>query len=253
MSIALTTTWHPHGELPRLQRFHPRLRTIFDAITIVMPPTVNELLIDTLNAMDGVHALATHTWARGRHIALEESLKRPVSHLLYCDLDRLIHWVELFPDELATVALQAQTCDCLVVGRTERALLTHPRSLRDTEQIANDVFAHVTGCAYDICVATRGFSHAAAAHVMAVSRTETSLGVDGEWVYICQQAGFALDYVATEGMEWETPDQDLEHAADAETRRKAADAFDAEMSSWPGRLRIARAIIQGMLAAAKER
>jgi hypothetical protein len=252
MSIALTTTWQPHGELPRLQRFHQRLRASFESITIVMPPTVGDMLVAALSVMADVYPIVTQNWARGRHVALYEAIKRPASHVLYCDLDRLIHWVELYPDELEAVALKAQTCDCLVVGRTARALMTHPRSLRETEQIANDVFAHVIGRAYDICVATRGFSQAAAAHVMAASRTETSLGVDGEWVYLCQQAGFTLEYAETEGMEWETPDQNRDQAADAETRRAAADAFDAEASSWPGRVRIARAIIQGMLAAAKE-
>ncbi len=251
MSIALTTTWQPQGELARLQRFHPRLCAIFESITVVMPSTVGEELVITLNEMDGVHALTTATWPRGRHVALREALNREAAHLLYCDLDRLIHWIEVYPEELAQVAQRAQRCDCLVVGRTGRALMTHPRALRETEQIANDVFAHITGCAYDVCVATRGFSHEAAKQVLAASRTETSLGVDGEWVYLCQQAGFRLDYVETEGMEWETPDQFRESAADSETQRVAAEAFDAQASNWPKRVQIARAIIAGLLAAAK--
>ncbi|MCA9903519.1 MAG: hypothetical protein KC547_06660 [Anaerolineae bacterium] len=252
MSVALTSTWQPNGELPRLQRFHPRLMRLFASITIVLPPTADEALVLALNELDGVHPVVTQTWPRGRHVALDEALKQPATHMLYCDLDRLIRWVELHPDELTEVVSHVESGDCLVIGRTERALMTHPRSLRETEQIANDVFAHVTGLAYDICVATRGFSYEAAARVLAESRAENSLGVDGEWVYICQRAGLKLDFVAVEGMDWETADQGLDHAADAETQRRVAAAFDDSVNNWAGRVRVARAIIGGLLQIASE-
>ncbi len=250
MSVALTSTWQPNGELPRLQRFHLRLMRLFESITIVLPPTADEALVAALNALDDLHPVVTQTWPRGRHVALDEALKRPATHMLYCDLDRLIRWVELYPDELAATVEHVETCDCLVIGRTERALMTHPRSLRETEQMANDVFAHVTGLPYDICVATRGFSHAAAVRVLAESLVENSLGVDGEWVYICQRAELKLDFVAVAGMDWETADQRLDQAADAETQRRAAEAFDGEVSNWAGRVRVARAIIGGLLGIA---
>jgi len=252
MSVALTSTWQPHKELPRLQRLHPALMRMFESITIVLPPTAGDMLVAALRGLEGVYPVVTQTWPRGRHVALNEALKRPASHLLYCDLDRLIRWAELHPDELAATVKRVETVDCLVVGRTERALMTHPRCLRETEQIANEVFAHVTGLPYDICVATRGFSHEAATRALKDSQAENSLGVDGEWIVLCQRAGMSLDTVAVEGMDWETADQLLDYAADAETQRRAAEAFDAEVSNWAGRVRLARAIIGGMLGVASE-
>ncbi|MCC6612012.1 MAG: hypothetical protein IT320_00960 [Anaerolineae bacterium] len=252
MSVALTSTWQPHNELPRLKRLHPMLMSLFESITIVLPPTADEVLVAALSELEGVYPVVTDTWPRGRHVALQKVLKRLTSHLLYCDLDRLIRWAELHPDELAATVARVETVDCLVIGRTERALMTHPLCLRSTEQLANDVFAHVTGLPYDICVATRGFSHEAAVRALGDSRAENSLGVDGEWIVLCQRAGMRLGYVAVEGMDWETADQLLDHAADAETQRRAAEAFDVEVANWAGRVRLARAIIGGMLGVAGE-
>ncbi|MBE0689986.1 MAG: hypothetical protein IH587_07690, partial [Anaerolineae bacterium] len=54
MSVALTSTWQPNGELPRLQRLHPLLMRLFESITVVLPPTVDEALVTALTGLDGV-------------------------------------------------------------------------------------------------------------------------------------------------------------------------------------------------------
>jgi hypothetical protein len=251
MSISLAATWQPHSELPRLQRFHGRLRDIFESLTIVLPPSTGDFLVATLAGMLNVHPIVSQQWARGRHIALESVLARPTTHFLYCDLDRLIRWVELYPEELAITARRAEAGDCLIVGRTPYAWETHPRSLRHTEQIINQVFAHVVGREMDICVATRGFSRAAVERILSESATETSLGVDGEWLYILHRAGIRLDYVQVDGMDFETADQGLDEAADAERQRVFAEAYDAEAANWARRVHVAEQIISGLLNAAR--
>jgi hypothetical protein len=252
MSIALASTWQPRGELPRLQRYHARLMESFESLTIVLPSSAGDVLVAALDGMDGVYPVVAEQWARGRHIALESALKRPATHILYCDLDRIIRWVELYPDELAATMVQAQSEDCFVIGRTLYAWETHPRSLRHTEQIINEVFAHVMGVSMDICVATRGFSRVAAERVLRESQAESSLGVDGEWLYIVRRAGMTLDYLQVDGMDLETADQGLDTAADAERQRAFCEAYDAEASNWAQRVFVANQIIGALLRIAKE-
>jgi hypothetical protein len=251
MSIALTSTWQPRGELPRLQRFHARLLETFGSMTIVLPPSAGEILVATLGSMAGVYPVVANDWTRGRHIALESALERPAEHIVYCDLDRMIRWVELYPDELTSTMGLAQKADCLVIGRTPYAWETHPRSLRQTEQIINEVFAHVMGTAMDICVATRVFSRAAVECVLRESKTESSLGVDGEWLYIIRRAGMALDYVQVDGMDFETADQGLDAAADRERQRAYGEQYDGEASNWAQRVFVANQIISALLNIAK--
>lgn len=252
MSIALASTWQPRGELARLQRYHARLMDSFASLTIVLPPSVDDMLVATLDGMASVYPVVAQHWARGRHIALEKALERSATHILYCDLDRMIRWVELYPDELATTVARAQAGDCLVVGRTPYAWETHPRSLRQTEQIINDVFAHAMGVTMDICVATRGFSRAAAERVLRESRAESSLGVDGEWLYVVRRSGMMLDYVQVDGMDLETADQGLDAAATAQQQRAFCEAYDAEAPNWAQRVFVANQIIGALLHIAKD-
>lgn len=251
MSIALTSTWQPRGELSRLQRYHSRLMSIFDSLTIVLPSPADDNLVATLSSLEGFYPIAAGEWARGRHIALESALERRAEHVVYCDLDRMIRWVELYPDELKATMRRAKTSDCLVVGRTQYAWESHPRSLRHTEHIINDVFAHVIGMPMDICVATRAFSRQAVERVLRESRTETSLGVDGEWPYIIWRAGMTLDYVQVDGMDFETADQGLDAAADAERQRAYGEQYDSEASNWAQRVFVADQIISALLNVAK--
>jgi hypothetical protein len=252
MSLTLAATWQPRGELLRLQRFHERLLQSFDSLTIVLPPSAGDMLVATLQGMERVYPVVTQNWARGRHGALEAALERETSHMVYCDLDRMIRWAEVYPDELAATMHAVQAHDCLVIGRTAYAWETHPRSLRHTEQIINDVFAHITGEALDICVATRGLSRGSAERILRESRTENSMGVDGEWLYILKCAGVKLAYVQVDGMDFESADQGQDDAADVQRQRAFGEAYDSEASNWAQRVYVAQQIIGGLLQAAKE-
>lgn len=247
MSVALVSTWQPRGELARFQRLHPLLTRMFSAIVLVMPPDAEEMAA-IARQMPRVRASTDGEWRLGRHNALRLGLETDAIHLLYSDFDRALRWAELYPDELAATVRRLNDCECLVIGRSERAFATHPRCLRETEQVINEVFAHVTGLAFDICVASRGLSRGAAARILADSRVESSLGVDGEWLYLLQRAGYPLDYVQVEGMDWETADQYRPAAADAETQRHAADEYDLSPQHWAQRVSVMQHIMRALLA-----
>ena len=49
--IALTMTWQPRGEPPRLERFMPLLREVYQHILVALPPTVEASLVEALNGL----------------------------------------------------------------------------------------------------------------------------------------------------------------------------------------------------------
>ncbi len=55
---------------------------------------------------------------------------------------------------------------------------------------------------------------------------------------------FQVDYVAVDGLEWETPDHYQGQAASSDQRIQAADRYDQEAKNWVKRTQIALAIIQ---------
>jgi hypothetical protein len=251
MTIALAATWLPRGELARFQRLHAQMLKYFSNVVLIMPSDADELAA-IAGQMPEVEAVASDRWQHGRTEALKKALEKQTSHILYSDFDRLLHWLEVYPDELAHVLKRVEDSECLVIGRTTSAFASHPRCLRDTERIINDVFRHVTGLSFDICVAARGFSRGAVERIIARTRARSALGVDGEWLYILHKAGYPLEYIEVEGMEWETPDQYRPFAADLAQRQEAADSYDESTANWAQRVYVAQQIIGSLLQIAEE-
>ena len=68
-----------------------------------------------------VTVVVTRDWTEGRHAALLKILDTDATHVHYVDFDRLLHWLELYPEELKNTVARVERCDCLIVGRTARA------------------------------------------------------------------------------------------------------------------------------------
>jgi hypothetical protein len=186
----------------------------------------------------------------GRYLSLEKALESAPDQIHYADLDRLLHWVETQPDEWRRTVEAIQHTDCLIMGRTDRAFATHPRVLQQTEKIINAVASELLGRAVDVCGGSRGLTRHAAEYLC----THSAPGNwgDARWPIMLQQAGFAVDYVALEGLEWESADRYRERAADADTIRAVADAYDRDVAHWAMRVEVAAEIVQEALAAARE-
>jgi hypothetical protein len=60
-----------------------------------------------------------------------------------------------------------------------------------------------------------------------------------------------VDYVAVDGLEWETPDHYQPEVADDATRRRLAAARDQDAARWAARVRTALEIVQEALDAAR--
>jgi hypothetical protein len=59
-----------------------------------------------------------------------------------------------------------------------------------------------------------------------------------------QRAGFKIDYVVVEGLDWESADHYQEQSADPESQRREAEVYDADPAHWRRRVEVAREIIQ---------
>lgn len=247
MGVVLACTWKPRGELSRLLRLWPRLTEVYEHGVVAVMPGADPDDVQRLRAQPSVSVRVVPRSAGSRYRAIEGALETPASHIHLADLDRLVRWAETRPEEWRRAVEAVQQSDCLVVGRTECAMQTHPQALRQTERLINAVFSDALGQPLDLGGGMRGFSRAVARVVLANS--QPGWWGDAAWPVIAQRAGFAVRYLAVDGMDWETPDRYRERAADADTQRRAAEDYDANADHWAFRVRVALEIVQEGLAA----
>lgn len=251
MTVILACAWQPRGELPRLQRYWSRLQDLYAGVAVAIRRDADAEGITWLRNRGAVVA-EYDAWS-GRHAVLQAALTRPGDYVQYCDMDRMIRWVETQPQELAAIVQRVQTVDCLIVGRTPSAYATHPAALIETEKLPNAFFSHWFGYAgpglMDLCAGSKGFSRSAAQFVLAHSTDTDALRMDAEWPVLLRRAGFTWDYTEADGLDWESADQHHDRAADRERQQAYAAAYDARLDSWKLRVQVAQKIMDTGLAA----
>ena len=249
MSLALGATWNPRGELARFLRLLPELKATYSGIAISCPPHADLEVVERVKEEAGVKAIVNPEWSWGRRIALEAAAKTGASHVQYADLDRLLRWVETQPEEWRRIAAEIERHDCLVIGRTPAAYSTHPQALIQTEAISNRVVSYLLGKPVDASAGSKGFSRRAVQFLLANTRPERALGSDAEWPVLLSRAGFAVDTIEVDGLDWESADRYRESSAGAQAQAFAAQAYDADPRSWEYRVGVAMEIVASGLDA----
>lgn len=250
MNIVLASTHHdPDGRLyNQAVRVLPKLLQIFGGgIAVQATYATQERSVEMLRSA-GVHvrqevssqATSLAELGTARRATVELALRLDAPAMMFGDFDRLLHWAEFHPHELADVAAQVPQHDFVVFGRTERAFHSHPRVQTDTEAIINHVFVRTSGLNWDVTAAARGMSRRAAAAILE-GCFEHSIGTDVAWPLFVQQAGnFQLAYIATEGLEFETADRFSDEVAAAGGVEQWIGQIDADPGQWAFRLDLAR-------------
>jgi len=248
MNVVLAATHHdPAGRLyEQSARALPVLTGIFGGLTIYATPETQQrslALLADYGALIGREPpgqpSGLQTLGRGRRGALALGLELGAPAILFCDFDRALHWAECYPAELSQVARCAAAYDLTVLGRTRRAFESHPRIQRDTEAIVNQVFATVSGRDWDVTAAARALTRRAAEAILRGCPDET-IGTDVAWPLFAARAGLTLDYIATEGLEFETADRHAGEIAAAGGLERWMAQLDTDPRRWVERLEIAR-------------
>jgi hypothetical protein len=250
MNVALACTHHdPDGRLDaQLRRVLPALSALYAHIAVVAtdgtsPRALGDLrgagasVADSGGARDDTFRVLGRR--RREAIALAFDRAPGAAHAHLCDLDRALHWMETYPEELRDVVRRIPDADFTVLGRTERAYATHPRVQRDTEALINHAFGLVWGEPWDVGAASRGLSRRAAG-IVAASGDDT-IGNDCSWpLCLLRVHGARIAYRATEGLEFETPDRYPAEIAAVGGRDAWIARLDSDPRQWAHRIELAR-------------
>ena len=245
--------YDPHGALfDQSVRMLPRLQQVFADIAVFANAATASHSIAYLR-QHGVRVQAEATQVGLNHLgwfrraAVQLALRGPCPSILYCDFDRILHWIEFHPQELIDVAQRLTQNDFTILGRTPRAFATHPRLQRDTEAIINHVFERITDRAWDTGAGARGLSRRAAEAIV-TGCLDDQISNDVTWpLCLQQQGGFTLGYIATEGLEFETPDRFPAEVAQAGGVAQWSEQLDDDPQHWAARLELARIEVAAML------
>jgi SAM-dependent methyltransferase len=255
MTVCLATSWYPRGELPRFKRLLPTLEEQYVGIVISFIPSDDQ---------DAIHLFTTGEFSsrtklsyclcsdsrNGRYYAIKEALNVPASFIHYVDMDRLLRWVETRPDEWKQVVGEIRKFECVIFGRTPAAYQTHPRALVTTEKTSNQVVSYFLNKNMDVSAGSKSFSRPAAQFIIDHCRIDNSIGTDAEWPIRLAKAGFNLEYIQVDGLDWESADQFKLRAANHNEQAQAAMDYDADPMHWSHRIKIAETIIQAAIQAA---
>lgn len=249
MTVALAATYYPRGEIGRLKHYYSQMQAAYSHITISISSSATPEDAQIISELPGVEAFVNDDWTHGRYRALKAGYASGADTIHYCDMDRLIRWVETRPEEWLQTIGRMQEVDCLVIGRTPEAWATHPQVMIRVEKVINQVFSYLLGGEFDIGSGTKSFSRAAAAYILANSQPGDAIGTDAEWPVLLHRGGFQLDSVLVDGMDWEIPDQYQDQAADRARQEQVAAVYDQDVNHWMYRVGTTMEVIESGLKA----
>jgi hypothetical protein len=246
--VALASAWMPRGELERFRALCPVLAQVYANISVSLPPDADPTLVRALEGLD-VRVVVTTDWSHGRHDCLRLALATGAPFIQYVDFERLLRWASRLTDEWRATVDAVRRADCLVIGRTPAAYATHPQALVQTEAVSNHVFSHLLGQPLDLSAGAKGFSRRAAEMVLASSAPGRALGMDSAWVVLCHRAGFCVESLLVDGLDWESADHHRAETASRDEQRRAAAQYDSDPANWARRVAVAQEIVEAGLSA----
>ena len=182
-----------------------------------------------------------------RRDALRITLQQNHNHIHLCDLDRTLHWINTYPDELTRIHDEIPHHDFLILGRTERALETHPKPQRLTESLTNQFFQHLLGQYMDMNAASRGISSKAAKTILSHSQAP-NFETDVEWPLIIKhKSKLPISYIEVEGLEYETH---LKHPIEVEAPNGIEQwkrTVEQDPNEWLKRIIISKKMIESSI------
>lgn len=150
---------------------------------------------------------------RGLWRMVRVGLEQSTDRLHFCDLDRLLHWLEHYPDELRRLPEVWARADVVMLARSPRAFASHPPCQTLTEGLANAVIASRVGIPDADAFSGSYLWSRKAIEALAEAPPPHDLRFYSEGVMAPFRAGCTVSRHQVEGLEWETPDQFPEEIA----------------------------------------
>ncbi|TYS68119.1 hypothetical protein FZC76_10240 [Sutcliffiella horikoshii] len=154
----------------------------------------------------------------------------------YCDLDRLLTWGVNHLEELKLLISNLPNCDYLILGRSERAMETHPVEWIETENITNKICSLELGMNVDITAGSCLFSRSSAEYINKHSKEKMT---DAEWAMIVHRiANLEIGYAPCEGLEYHEEINGITKSL-------------SESEKWMGRLKLSSIISETAITTGK--
>ena len=241
----------PGARLPAvIERARPRHTGLFAALIVVASPDTHA---ETVRALEGIGAVVSlevegrRGIGRARLDAFALAIRSEADHVFVSDFDRLLHWATRHGAEPAAMVASIGDADLVVLGRTERALATHPAPQRETERLVNLAFGVLTGRRWDVMTGCRALSRAAASSILAHAPDDATITTDTVWpLLILRAGGFSIRSIEVEGLEYETPDRYADEVEAAGGRDAWIGVLEADPEAWARRVHAANLAIEGM-------
>ncbi|CEG26283.1 hypothetical protein [Bacillus sp. B-jedd] len=237
--IALLTVTHdPQGKnIELFKEMQNGLENIYDELFLTIS---DESSVESIKEMEkskfNIKIIPKKGAAEARREAVKFGLNGKSDFFHYCDFDRLLTWSKSYFRELKKIVSTIPSHDYLILGRTERAMNTHPPEWIETEKITNKVCSLELGMDVDITAGSCSFSRNAAEYINTHSCEKMT---DSEWAMIAQRiAKLKVGYTEVDGLEYHE-----------ETNGINRDI--SESDKWLGRLKLAFIISEAAIRTGK--
>lgn len=235
----LTVTHDPKGKcIPHFEELHKKLEQLYGELFIAVSDESSDILIKKLQETRfKVKIIPKKGAAEARREAVKFGLSGNSEYFHYCDFDRFLTWGKGYLDELKDITTIIKNHDFLILGRTVRALNTHPKSWIETEKISNAICSMELNQEVDITAGSCSFSRESAKYINKYSKDKMT---DSEWPMIIHRiANLGVGYYAVEGLEY----QEETNGVDREVR-------DSE--EWLVRLKLANIISESAVKTGRD-
>jgi hypothetical protein len=198
----LVVTHDPTGKnIDLFEQLQNDIKGIYGEIFITIS---DESSMDLINSIDQspfkVKLIPKKGAAQARREVLKFGLSGKSQYFHYCDFDRLLTWSKNYLYELKNMVSVIPNHDYLILGRTERALNTHPLEWIETEKLTNKICSLELGKEVDITAGSCSFSRESANYINHYSKEKMT---DAEWAMIVHRiAKLKVDYSSVEGLEY---------------------------------------------------
>lgn len=254
--ITLVMTYHDPQErmVTQAERVLPTLQSAFDAIVVNASRATSPTALALWQSNDATvmqqnrvkNTLDSAKLGKARRDGVAQALSIGADWVFYCDCDRMLHWADTHPDELATLRDTIPNADFTIYGRTPDAFASHPRAMQATEAIVNHTFQLATRNAWDMLACARGISRAAAQAIVDQS-ADDDISNDVTWYFLLRDLGrFRVAYHECDGLAYETADRYGPEVEAAGGDAAWLAALDADPHQWAGRLAVAHLDVAAM-------